>query len=274
MKYHLISDSCCDLTEDTQSSNGISIVPLSITIDENLYMDDGSLNIPQFLFDMRHARKMTSGAPSPGAYLGKLQKDAVNFIVTLSSRLSGSFTSAVTAMNIAQEEAIDVHVFDSLSATAGQMLVVRKLQKLIRQGLEKPKIISKVEAYIQGVQTIYAAQDLSNLIKNGRLGKVTGKLLSVLGIRPILASNGDGELTLKTHARGDRQTLSSLLNLVTRSKTDRQGELIITHCNNPELAERLREKLEQTFDFTEIIVAHTRGLSSMYANDRGLVIAF
>ena len=103
---------------------------------------------------------------------------------------------------------------------------------------------------------------------------MTGKLLSVLGIRPILASNGDGELTLKTHARGDRQTLSSLLNLVARSKTDRQGELIITHCNNPELAERLREKLEQTFDFTEIIVAHTRGLSSMYANDRGLVMAF
>ena len=274
MDYHIISDSCADIVEKSENSMGIAVAPLSIMVDNTLFLDDSALDINDFKVKMKSAKKLSSGAPSPGSYLEKLQHNGVNFIVTLSSKLSSSYSSAMTAKKLAEEENINVHVFDSLNASAGQMLVIRKLYKLIQAKLEKEEIIMEINKFIKGVQTYFTTQDLSNLIKNGRLGKVKGKLLSVLGIRPILRSNGEGDLIMETHARGDKQTLNTLIEMIARAKRRTYDELVITHFNNSELAQSLKEKAKLVFDFKEIIVAQTRGLSSLYANDKGLVMAF
>lgn len=275
MKFNLIVDSCCDMPMEMQKEHNVSVAPLSVTIDEDLYMDDEHLNMDDFIKNMLACKKLTSGSPSPASYLNNMKKDAVNFIVTLSSKLSGSFSSAIAAKNLIKEELCDVHVFDSKSASAGELLIALKVKELISAGLQKSEIISTINNFINELKTYYVTQDLSNFIKSGRLSNLKGKILTVLGVRPILGSDGNGDIALYSHARGEKQTLAKFIELIKSSgKITNGADIIITHCNNSDLAFKLREMIEETFHFKKVIVAQTRGISSMYVNNKGVIMSF
>ena len=264
MDFNIISDSCCDIPEQLNQDNKVSIVPLSIIMDGTSFIDDEKLNMDLFFQKMKESSKITSAAPSPGLYLDKLKSGACNFIVTLSNKVSGSFSSAVASKDLAEEDKSDIHVFDSLSASAGQMLIILKIKELIASGFAKDEIIAKTEIFIKSMKTYFVSQDLSNFIKNGRLGKVKGKLISVLGIRPVLGADENGDITFYTHARGDNQTVTRLIDLI-KNSNKKIEDIVITHCNNSELAAKLRKTIEQTVSLRNIVVAQTKGLSSMYA---------
>lgn len=275
MKMHIIADSCCDVPDGLQHTYGISLVPLTMMLDDQTYFDDENLNVNKFIENMSKAQKLTSGAPSPGAYLSKMKKDHVNFIVTLTGKLSGSYASAMAAKVMAEEEGMKVHVLDSKAASAGEMLTVLKLKELIDSNMNENDILETMKEYIDKVKTYFVSEDLGNLIKNGRISSSVGKLLMVLGIRPIMGSDGDGKIVLFSKARGDKHTISSFLNLIKESGKDTTNEsLIITHCNNIDLAEKVRDKIQEKYRFKNVILTHTRGLSSMYVNKNGVIMAF
>lgn len=275
MKMHIIADSCCDVPDGLQRTYGISLVPLTMMLDDQTYFDDENLNVNKFIENMSKAQKLTSGAPSPGAYLSKMKKDHVNFIVTLTGKLSGSYASAMAAKVMAEEEGMKVHVLDSKAASAGEMLTVLKLKELIDSNMNENDILEIMKEYIDKVKTYFVSEDLGNLIKNGRISSSVGKLLMVLGIRPIMGSDGDGKIVLFSKARGDKHTISSFLNLIKESGKDTTNEsLIITHCNNIDLAEKVRDKIQEKYRFKNVILTHTRGLSSMYVNKNGVIMAF
>lgn len=275
MKMHIIADSCCDVPDGLQRTYGISLVPLTMMLDDHTYFDDENLNVNKFIENMSKAQKLTSGAPSPGAYLSKMKKDHVNFIVTLTGKLSGSYASAMAAKVMAEEEGMKVHVLDSKAASAGEMLTVLKLKELIDSNMNENDILETMKEYIDKIKTYFVSEDLGNLIKNGRISSSVGKLLMVLGIRPIMGSDGDGKIVLFSKARGDKHTISSFLNLIKESGKDTTNEsLIITHCNNIDLAEKVRDKIQEKYRFKNVILTHTRGLSSMYVNKNGVIMAF
>ena len=274
MEFHIISDSCCDMPLDLKNSNNIFIVPMSIRMNQSMLADDELLDMGKFLQQMGKVSRITSSPPSPASYLGKIRNDATNFIVTLSNKVSDSFVNALEAKRLACKCKVDVHVFDSMSASAGQMLVTLKLKELVSAGYDKTRIISEMNEFIQNVRTFYVSQNLSHLIKSGRLNRLKGRLLNELGTRPILGFDGNGDIALYTYAHSDDQTLNKLIDLIKSSSKTAIENIVITHCNNFDLALRLCGKLEHTVDFKRIIVAQTRGLNSMYANDQGLIMAF
>lgn len=274
MKMNMITDSCCDMTLKMQKENNISVVPLTTTMDDRLYCDDENLDMENYLSDMKKCSDMTSGAPSPYSYLEKIKKDCVNFVVTLSSKLSGSYSSANAAKALASEDNCDVHVFDSKSASAGQMLAALRLKALVAKGERKEEIIKHMDSYISKIKTYFAAQDLGNFVKSGRLSNIKGRILTVLGINPILSSDGDGNLMLLAQSRGENRLVAKLIELIKTSGKETDGDLVITHCENPALAQKLKARIESTFAFKNIYISHTRGLSSMYVSTKGIVVAF
>lgn len=169
----------------------------------------------------------------------------------------------------------DVHVFDSKSASAGQVLLAVKLRRMIDEKLHKSEIVAKLESFIKDMKTYFVLDNLDNLVKNGRLNKIAGKIISILHIRPIMGSDGDGNIVMYGQARGEKQIISKLIDLVANSGRQLEGEsMVITHCNNPSLAEKLQDAIMSRFPFKEIIVMPTNGVSSLYANERGIVMAF
>jgi DegV family protein with EDD domain len=275
MEYTLVADSCCDLTTELRTAWGVKSVPLTLTLGEDSYTDDDSLDLPDFMARMKACKaRVGSAAPAPGQYADAFGTGDA-FAVTLSSSLSGSYASAMSGKEIAEEAGAKVHVFDSRSAAAGEVLVMLKIRKFIKEGLQKSEIIQKVERFIKEMSTFFVLDNIDNLYKNGRLNRITATLISTLHIRPIMGADRDGNISLVSHVQGWKQVVKKLADTIESTGRDTTDQsIVITHCNNPQFADELKAEIERRYHFSEILVLPTRGVSSLYANEKGIILAF
>ncbi|MEN6596118.1 MAG: DegV family protein [Clostridiaceae bacterium] len=276
MDYQIVADSCCDLTPEMKAEMNVISVPLTMTLGSDSYTDDEALDLPQFMAAMKACKeRIGSAAPAPGMYYDAFSGSEESFAVTLSANLSGSYSSAMLGKSLAEEDGRSVHIFDSKSASAGEVLIVVKLYELLRNGLPKLEIIERIERFIKEMKTFFVLDNVDTLRKNGRLSKIAGTIVSVLHLRPIMGADGEGHISLYSNAQGWKQALKKLADTIEASGKPTEGEqMVITHCNNPSMAEELKRVIEERYHFSEILVLPTRGLSSIYANEMGVIIAF
>lgn len=276
MEHRIVVDSCCDVTPELSATLGLVTVPLTMTLGEKSYVDDNSLDLPQFMHEMKNCKeRIGSASPSPVLYQEAFETSGASFAVTLSSNLSGSYASAVLGKSLLEKDEADIHIFDSKSASAGETLIALKISDMLRSGDHKSKIISSIESFINEMKTYFVLDNMDNLVKNGRVNKIVGKLVSVLNIRPIMGSDGKGNIALFSHARGQNQILEKLVETIKKSGKKTEGEsLVITHCNNHSLAEQLMNAIKSRYQFARILIVPTRGISSVYANEKGIIMAF
>lgn len=275
MEYTLVADSSCDLTDEMRAEWKVKNVPLTLTLGEESYTDDENLDVPDFMQRMHACKgRVGSAAPAPGLFAEAFGTGNA-FAVTLSSSLSGTYASAMAGKSIAEESGAKVHVFDSRSAAAAEVLIVMKIRKAIEEGLQRSEIISKIENFIKEMCTFFVLDNVDNLRKNGRLNRITATIISTLHIRPIMGADADGNISLFSHVQGWKQVVRKLADTIETDGRNTEGQsLVITHCNNPSMAEELRAEIERRYHFAEILVLQTRGLSSLYANDKGIIMAF
>ena len=277
MKNRIIVDSCCDLTREMKAEMGITSIPLTMIVDGTEFCDDETLDIADFVDRVKSYKgKVTSASPSPYAYAEAIDGCDDAFIVTLSQKLSGSYTNAV----LGNRETVECGgkpacVLDSKTAAAGETLIAIKLYELIKANLPTEAIVSAIHQFIDNMKTYFVLENYTNLQNNGRLSKVTGTLISMLNIRLIMGADGNGEIMLFQKCRGFKQMISHMLFLIESSGKDTQNEnLVISHCNNHKLATLLRAYIEERFHFKKIYIVPMGGLSSMYVDDQGVVFAF
>jgi DegV family protein with EDD domain len=276
MKYSLIADSCCDMTPELRSKMELVSVPLTVNIGSGSYVDDETLDLADMMKKMKAEEgHIGSACPSPALFKDAFLKARNCFAVTISANLSGTYQSAMLGKSMAEEAGADVHVFDSKSACAGEVLLVHKLHHLINEGLHKTQIISQADDFIKKMKTYFVLDNLDNLVKNGRMNKIAGKLANILGIKPLLGADCDGNIAFFSYSRSEKQTIEKLTETIEKSGKSTEGEsLVISHCNNPNLAEKLKNTIVNRFRFLNIVIVPTGGISTVYANDKGIVIAF
>ena len=142
-------------------------------------------------------------------------------------------------------------------------------------GTPRHNIIRTINRFIENMKTYFVLDRYDNLQKNGRLNRIAGKLISVLNIKLVMGSDGNGNIALYAKLKGINQMVEKFLSLIENSGKKTDGEnLVISHCNNPGLAERLKSAIEQRYHFKEIFIVPTGGISSLYADDGGIVLAF
>ena len=280
MESKLIVDSCVDFNEEVFTSNDeMERIPFNVIIDDEEIVDK-DLDTSYLLSKMKaSSSKILTNCPSPNDFLNAYQKNKHNFVVTISAKLSGSYNSALTAKDIMQEddESSDnfVHVFDSKSAAAGESLVALKVKQLIEENLPISQIIETTNHYIANLKTLFVLESLDNLIKNGRISQMKGFIGSLLNIVPIMGSDGDGAIELKTQVRGKRKSFDKLLAMIGEGNTDFKNTILgITHVNAMEKAQLLKEEIQKLYNFKDIIIFKSGGLSTVYADNGGIVIAY
>ena len=271
MDYKIIIDSSSDMTPELEEKFNIVTVPLHLRLGQKEYMDDASLNLAAFMEEMAACKdKVGTAAPAPAAFTDAMSQDA--FVVTVSAALSATYSNAMLA---AEDVPADIHVFDSKSASAGGTLVALKIRELVARGLPRPQIIESVNGFIDEMKTYLVLERFENLIKNGRLGALKGKIASVLNVKLLLGADGHGEIKLYSKVRGTKAMLEKMVSLISISGRKVEGEnAVISHCNNQSLAEQLAGMIRQRFDFKEIFIIPTRGTASLYADNKGIILAF
>ncbi|PUU86091.1 DegV family protein [Halanaerobium sp.] len=278
MDFKIIVDSCCDLTKDLRERFNISTAPLSIDVGDRHFIDDENLDREGLLDAMRNSSDAPKTAsPGPGPFLDLYRKYDNIFVVTLSKELSATYQNAMLAKKMILEEAEDklIKVFNSFSATVGETMIAYKLGELIEAGFNRDEIIEKTEKYVEEMQTLFVLDSLDNLIKAGRMGKLKGKIASFFNIKPVLGATPDGTITLVDKARGSKRAIRKLIEKIgERGENLEEKVLGIAHCNALEKAEYIKGKAAEKYNFREIIIVETAGISTVYANEGGIVLAF
>ena len=278
----ILADSCCDLSPELLKKTQAKIAPLTITIDDTHYVDDGTVDIPPYLAAMKASKNpVRSACPSPDLYAEDIKAaDDDCFIITLSAKLSGSHNAAVLGVQLAEEDMPEkkVHVFDSESASAGETYLALMIHDLIAAGKSFEQIVETVEEKIRSMHTLFVLDSLDNLVKNGRISKTVALLANVLSIRLLMSDDGHGAIKNISKARGIKGALTQMVETCrkhTEGLAAASQRLVISYCNCPERARQVRDMIrEKCPAIGEIVMTPTSALSSMYANDGGVVIAY
>ena len=278
----ILADSCCDLSPELLKKTQARVAPLTITIDDTHYVDDGTVDIPPYLAAMKASKNpVRSACPSPDLYAEDIKAaDDDCFIITLSSKLSGSHNAAVLGVQLAEEDMPKkkVHVFDSESASAGETYLALMIHDLIAAGKSFEQIVETVEEKIRSMHTLFVLDSLDNLVKNGRISKTVALLANVLSIRLLMSDDGHGSIKNISKARGIKGALTQMVETCrkhTEGLAAASQRLVISYCNCPERARQVSDMIrEKCPAIGEIVMTPTSALSSMYANDGGVVIAY
>lgn len=278
----ILADSCCDLSPELLKKTQAKIAPLTITIDDTHYVDDGTVDIPPYLAAMKASKNpVRSACPSPDLYAEDIRATEGDcFIVTLSAKLSGSHNAASLGVQLAQEDMPEkkVHVFDSESASAGETYIALMIHDLIAAGKSFEQIVELIEEKIRSMHTLFVLDSLDNLVKNGRISRTVALLANVLSIRLLMSDDGHGAIKNISKARGIKGALGQMVETCrkhTEGLAAASQRLVISYCNCPERARQVRDMIrEKCPAIGEIILTPTSALSSMYANDGGIVIAY
>ena len=278
MDYKIVADSSCDLNEELEKKLDVSLVPFKIDIDEKSFIDDENLDILEFKKAMKASpNPIRTSCPSPGDFAEEYKKAENIFVVTISAALSGTYNSAILAKDMIMEEFPEkfVHVFNSKGASITETLVALKINELIGEKLTNLEIVEKVENYIKEMTTYFISESLDNLIKNGRISKTKGLIANVLNLKPLMGANDEGEIVLVENHRGSKKAFKRLVEIIGESKLNFENRtLAISHADALDRAEDLKKEIKEKYNFKDIIIVETNGLSTAYVNHQGIILAF
>ena len=278
MSYKIIIDSCGELLKEWKNNEHFESVALTLNVGGENIIDDETFDQADFLKKVAACPECPKSAcPSPERYMRAFDCDADHiYAVTLSAELSGSYNSAVLGSNLLNEEkpGRQIHVFNSRSASVGQTLIAMKIQECEEAGYSFDKVIETVDAYIAGQHTFFVLDNLETLRKNGRLSKAKALVASARKIKPVMGSTDEGSICQLDQARGMNKALVKMAEqIVAKTQDSETKTLAISHCNCHERAVLLRNALQERMNVKDIVILDTAGVSSMYANDGGVIVA-
>ncbi|MBP2024099.1 DegV family protein with EDD domain [Clostridium punense] len=278
MKIKIVGDSSCDLSKDMKEEMNVEIAPLTLQLGDKVYIDDETLDIKQYVKAMGQCETSPkTSCPSPEDYMKRFEGEESVFVVTLSNKLSGSYNSAILAKNIFLEEVSNkfIHVFDSLSASAGETIIAMKIHELSMKNFTELEIVDKITNYIKEMKTFFLLESLEHLAKAGRLNPFIAKVANMLAIKPIMGATDEGTIRLVEKTRGYKKAFNRFLEIIGEEGSNLEEKILgIAHCNCLERALSFKEEVLKKYNFKDIVIVEMKGLSSTYADDGGLVIAF
>ena len=279
MGFKIVVDSCCDLTGQMLKDPHFVKVPLTIRSNGSSFIDNETFDQADLLWAMKQSDDAPATAcPSPQSYLDAYQgpEDEDVYVVTLSALLSGSHNSAEQAKLLMEEDHPNknVYVFNSCSASSGEVLVAMKVRELAESGAPFKHVVREVEQFIYQMQTMFVLETLENLRKNGRLTRLQSVITGALKIKLLMGGTPEGEIYKIGQMLSMKQALSKMVDRMANDPAHEGRTLVICHCNCLDRAFQVKEMCEQRCKFGNIIITEAGGVTSVYANDGGIVVAY
>lgn len=277
MSYKIVVDSCGELPVKLKEDGHFQTVSLELFVDDYHVVDDENFNQKEFLQKVKESPNCPKSAcPSPEAYEEAYDCEAEHvYAVTLSAQLSGSYNSAELGRKLYLEEKGEkqIHVFDSKSASVGETLIAMKIQECEEAGCSFEEVIQKVDAYIAEMNTYFVLETLETLRKNGRLSNIKAFVASALNIKPVMGATPEGTICQLSQARGMSKALDKMVaTMIAQVKNTEEKILAISHCNCPQRAQSVMERVKKLGKFKDVFVIDTAGISSLYACDGGIIM--
>lgn len=273
MTVKIVTDSLSDITSDIAEGLGITVVPLTVLFGHETYLDRVTITTDEFYHRLIHGNIWpTTTQPPPGDFVNVYNKLAEEtdeiLVVTLSSKISGTYNSAIGAKDLMQNKC-RIEVIDSLAVAMGLGLIVIAAAKAAQTGAKLDKIADLVRRAMLRSHTIIYFDTLKYLAKGGRIGKAQGLLGSMLSIKPILTVK-DGEMAPLTRLRSQAAGMDYLYNFV--AGFPHIEALAVEHTTLPDEADKLVERLGSLFPKERIQRSTVSPVLGVYAGPNAMAI--
>jgi DegV family protein with EDD domain len=248
----IVTDSTADLTPEQQRAAGITVVPLNVHFGDEVFRDHVDLSADEFFRRLKASAQLPrTSQPSVGAFEEAYRKllDGGDEVVSvhLSSKVSGTYNSALMAVQSVGDGKIDV--VDSLSTSMALGFMALEGAKLAKAGRDRQAVAECLQGLVPKARVICVVDTLTYLERGGRIGKARALLGSLLNVKPILQLK-DGEVVPVGRARGRPQSLSRLVELLQRD--GKVSQLAIMHGAAQTDAEQLRERVASSYPGMDI----------------------
>lgn len=263
MAIKFITDSASDILPAEAAAMGIRVVPLTVTFAGVEYADTVDLNHHEFYNKLIESDVLpTTSQPTPAAFAEAFEEFTANgdtvIAVVLSSRLSGTFQSASIA---AADFPGKVFVVDSLSATAGERMLVQCGMEYAGQGLAAEEIVEKLNEDRNHLRILALLDTLEYLKKGGRISAATAFAGGLLSIKPVITVD-NGEVKLIGKARGSKNgnnLLRTLINDCGGVDFDRPFGLVYSGLSNAMLLKYVNDSADLWLNYIDNLPMSTIG---------------
>ena len=219
----IITDSAADFSQSELQALSVHCVPMTVSFGEDSYTD--GVDLPQEIFwqRMEAGQNPKTSQPSPDAFLREFEaaKDAGDSVVCIliSSALSGTMQSALIAAGMVED--LDIALVDSLTATAGQRLLVQEACRLRDAGNESAQdIADAVRQLVPRIRIAACLDTLSYLARGGRIPKAAADLGKLVNLKPLVALSPEGRVAMAGKAIGRHRAGDALIKLIQASPVD------------------------------------------------------
>ena len=255
--YVIMTDSCCDLTDQMARDLELEVLPLTMHMDGQDYPNDlagTAISNQEFYKRIRAGKLATTSAVNVGQFQDSMRRvlesgrDIV--CVCFSSALSTTYQSAVIAAEDLRAEfpEAEIHVVDSLSASLGQGLLLYLAVEQKRKGLTAAELAKWVEDNRLTVCHWFTVDDLNFLKRGGRVSATTALLGTMLSIKPIMHTSDEGKLVPVSKARGRKAAIAALLDKIEALGIHPEKQtMFICHADCEEDAKAVAQTIQDRF---------------------------
>ena len=255
--YVIMTDSCCDLTDQMARDLELEVLPLTMHMDGQDYPNDlagTAISNQEFYKRIRAGKLATTSAVNVGQFQDAMRRvlesgrDIV--CVCFSSALSTTYQSAVIAAEDLRAEfpEAEIHVVDSLSASLGQGLLLYLAVEQKRKGLTAAELAKWVEDNRLTVCHWFTVDDRNFLKRGGRVSATTALLGTMLSIKPIMHTSDEGKLVPVSKARGRKAAIAALLDKIEALGIHPEKQtMFICHADCEEDAKAVAQTIQDRF---------------------------
>ncbi|MDU7336962.1 MAG: DegV family protein [Clostridium sp.] len=262
--FVILTDSCCDLPADLAREWELEVLPLSVHLGEQEFLNDldgRSISFHEFYEQLRQEALCTTAAVNMGTFQQKMEallkqgKDVL--CILFSSGLSNTYNAGQLAAKELVEKYPErkLYTVDSLCASLGQGLLIAHAVKLRKSGKSIDQVRDWIEENKLKLCHWFTVDDLNHLKRGGRVSSATALIGTVLGIKPVLHVDDEGHLINVGKARGRKASLSALVDQMEETIIDPEKQMIyISHGDCLEDAEWVRDEILRRFHVKEILI--------------------
>ncbi|OIJ17794.1 EDD domain protein [Anaerobacillus alkalidiazotrophicus] len=256
-KVRVVTDSTSDIPKSLVEELNIAVVPLKVLFGEQETYEDGvTIQAKEFYENLATSDVIPSTSqPSPYQFeevykeIDTEDQGCDIISIHISSKLSGTFQSAVIASDVVKET-INVTVVDSKRAAYSCGMIVTEIAKLAKQGATKEQCLSRLNELLKDTTIYFMVDTLEFLQKNGRIGKASAVLGSLLKIKPILSLNEDGEVYPVDKVRGQKKALAKIYDYLEKDYGNQPIIVGVIHANTIELATEIMTEMRSRFNIS------------------------
>ncbi|EGP66941.1 hypothetical protein HMPREF9182_0641 [Streptococcus sp. oral taxon 056 str. F0418] len=270
-KIKIVTDSSVTIEPELVNALDITIVPLSVMVDGVLY-SDADLKEGEFLRLMKESTNLPKTSQPPVGVFAEVFEElseSADYIVAIhmSHALSGTIEAARQGATLANA---NVTVIDSSFTDQALKFQVVEAAKLAKEGAELEEILKKIEEVREKTELYIGVSTLENLVKGGRIGRVTGLISSLLNIRVVMQMDNH-QLQPIAKGRGDKTFKKWLVELEEKLKTAKVAEIGISYAGTASFANEIKERL-QVFVEKPISVLETGSIIQTHTGENAWAI--